>query len=56
LAGSSAPLDREVEMLTVAKLGAGQENYYLEYADPRVMPTSLPEVASRAENETMVSA
>jgi hypothetical protein len=43
-------------MLSIGKLGIGQERYYLEYADPRVMPTSRPEVASKAENETMVSA
>ena len=43
-------------MLSIGKLGTGQEMYYLEYADPRVMPTSLPEVTSKAENETMVSA
>lgn len=26
-------------MLSIGKLGAGQETYYLDYADPRVMPT-----------------
>lgn len=27
-------------MLSIGKLGRGQERYYLDYADPRVMPTS----------------
>ena len=27
-------------MLSIGKLGIGQEMYYLDYADPRVMPTS----------------
>ncbi len=32
-------------MISIGKLGAGQENYYLDYADPRVMPTSGQECA-----------
>jgi hypothetical protein len=27
-------------MLSIGKLGKGQERYYLDYADPCVMPTS----------------
>jgi hypothetical protein len=32
-------------MLSIGKLGKGQERYYLDYADPCVMPTLGQECA-----------
>jgi hypothetical protein len=43
-------------MLSIGKLGKGQERYYLDYADPCVMPTSPRKPALQAGNETMESA
>ena len=43
-------------MLSIGKLGRGQEIYYLDYADPCVMPTSPRKPAPQVENETMKSA